>query len=426
LLQVQAASNQSRDYGKDFAMRREPQPGETETPIFNAIWNVVKNWEIQTKTGSWYSATGNDVCAIIDAIADLRPADKRDEGRESGWLIERDGLCFGFCEHKPKWVAFTNDQAMRFARRSDAIRFIEAFRWQMKLENVRVTEHLWTGGAMKVRGDIESVNLATGRKYRRVVGEGESRLEIEDAINPVVAPDLRPADREDEGRLSAWTDEWLAILAERAPQIAYDSTYKRQFVDSVIEHILQPWRERAERESRIAVLLRNRCEELKPGSSSDIDSGDALRVPKLQPQDEIGDRDVGFMPVGEPAQPETLEAQGELKNFVFWAKRLLDESDNGTPQDCGDHCRNSCRWCGLRSTVERVEALLIKAQPETGAVRELPEKVTLADGKYTFYMKNGSLYCDRYGEAWRDFVGDKAVCCLFEEVRAALSREEKP
>lgn len=49
--------------------RREPRPGETETPLFNAIWRVVKDWEIKTPTGSWYSATGNDVCGIIDSLA---------------------------------------------------------------------------------------------------------------------------------------------------------------------------------------------------------------------------------------------------------------------------------------------------------------------------------------------------------------------
>lgn len=30
---------------------------------------------------------------------------------------------------------------------------------------------------MKVRGDIESVNLGTGERFRRVCGNGESRLE---------------------------------------------------------------------------------------------------------------------------------------------------------------------------------------------------------------------------------------------------------
>ncbi len=41
--------------------------------LFNAIWRVVKNWEIQTPNGSWYSCTGDDVCGIIDSIAEAAP-----------------------------------------------------------------------------------------------------------------------------------------------------------------------------------------------------------------------------------------------------------------------------------------------------------------------------------------------------------------
>ena len=42
-------------------------------------------------------------------------------------------------------------------------------------------------------------------------------------------------------------------------------------------------------------------------------------------------------------------------NLIFWAKRLLNE--NYGAENCGDHCRNSCRWCGLRNAVELVEAI---------------------------------------------------------------------
>jgi hypothetical protein len=62
---------------------------------------------------------------------------------ESGWLIERGGLCFGFCDRKLAWVTFTNDQTWRFARRSDAIRFIEAYGEDFGLHDVMVTEHRW-------------------------------------------------------------------------------------------------------------------------------------------------------------------------------------------------------------------------------------------------------------------------------------------
>jgi len=43
-------------------------------------------------------------------------------------------------------------------------------------------------------------------------------------------------------------------------------------------------------------------------------------------------------------------------------------------------------------------------------------RLTLCDGKYTFYRHpdNGTLLCDRYGEPWREFIGDKAVAALFD------------
>lgn len=42
------------------------------------------------------------------------------------------------------------------------------------------------------------------------------------------------------------------------------------------------------------------------------------------------------------------------------------------------------------------------------------KKITLCDGKYEFYMQNNSLYCRRYGEEWRHFIGDNAVRALFD------------
>lgn len=68
---------------------------------------------------------------------------------EVGWLIERGHLCLGFSDRKPAWVTFTNAAALRFARRSDAIRFIEAFRAELKLDDVIVTNHLWAAAIRK-------------------------------------------------------------------------------------------------------------------------------------------------------------------------------------------------------------------------------------------------------------------------------------
>ena len=41
------------------------------------------------------------------------------------------------------------------------------------------------------------------------------------------------------------------------------------------------------------------------------------------------------------------------------------------------------------------------------------DEIILEDGKYRFYMENHTLKCDRYGEKWREFIGDKAVSALF-------------
>ena len=44
------------------------------------------------------------------------------------------------------------------------------------------------------------------------------------------------------------------------------------------------------------------------------------------------------------------------------------------------------------------------------------DEIKLENGKYLFRnSENGILYCDRYGEGWRNFIGDKAVWCLFEK-----------
>lgn len=62
----------------------------------------------------------------------------------------------------------------------------------------------------------------------------------------------------------------------------------------------------------------------------------------------------------------------------------------------------------------------------------MEEKITLSDGKYIFFIDGAlNLYCDRYGEPWRDFIGDNAVTALFryareleEQLRLASERVE--
>jgi hypothetical protein len=47
-------------------------------------------------------------------------------------------------------------------------------------------------------------------------------------------------------------------------------------------------------------------------------------------------------------------------------------------------------------------------------------RVSVAEGKYTFVFENNSrLVCLRYGEEWRDLVGDGAVLALVQELADA-------
>ena len=47
--------------------------------------------------------------------------------------------------------------------------------------------------------------------------------------------------------------------------------------------------------------------------------------------------------------------------------------------------------------------------------------IRLGDGKYTFYTDEQKLlHCNRYGEEWRDFIGDNAVSALYEKLIESL------
>lgn len=44
------------------------------------------------------------------------------------------------------------------------------------------------------------------------------------------------------------------------------------------------------------------------------------------------------------------------------------------------------------------------------------ETIKLQDGKYTITNNNGVLKAFRYGEGWRDIVGDNLICALVQKV----------
>lgn len=48
---------------------RDPTERELESPMFNAIWDAIKGWDIsRTSNGLYSGATGTDVCIILDAL----------------------------------------------------------------------------------------------------------------------------------------------------------------------------------------------------------------------------------------------------------------------------------------------------------------------------------------------------------------------
>ncbi len=51
----------------------DPTPEMLKTPEFEAIWQCIKNWDIEVVSGDGYSsATGNHVRAILDALSQVK------------------------------------------------------------------------------------------------------------------------------------------------------------------------------------------------------------------------------------------------------------------------------------------------------------------------------------------------------------------
>ena len=51
-------------------MYRDPKPEELKAPEFNVVWDCIKSWDINVpqEYEGYCGATGNHVCAILDAI----------------------------------------------------------------------------------------------------------------------------------------------------------------------------------------------------------------------------------------------------------------------------------------------------------------------------------------------------------------------
>ena len=52
---------------------RDPKPEELNCPLFNAIWETIKGWDINVpdQYEGYTTASGNHVCAIMDAVISM-------------------------------------------------------------------------------------------------------------------------------------------------------------------------------------------------------------------------------------------------------------------------------------------------------------------------------------------------------------------
>ena len=53
----------------------DPTPEMIDTPEFEAVWQAMKGWDIETQHGDGYcGTTGNHVRAILDALSEIPEA----------------------------------------------------------------------------------------------------------------------------------------------------------------------------------------------------------------------------------------------------------------------------------------------------------------------------------------------------------------
>lgn len=54
--------------GVPLALRREPSEKDFADPRFEVIWELIKRVDVDFRNGLFSGATGNDVCAVLDAL----------------------------------------------------------------------------------------------------------------------------------------------------------------------------------------------------------------------------------------------------------------------------------------------------------------------------------------------------------------------
>ena len=51
-------------------MRRDPTPENIQSPLFKAIWQVIRHWDADTDGQGYHECTGTDVMEIVEAICE--------------------------------------------------------------------------------------------------------------------------------------------------------------------------------------------------------------------------------------------------------------------------------------------------------------------------------------------------------------------
>jgi len=54
--------------GVPLSLRRDPTEKDFADPRFEVIWELIKRVDVDFRNGLFSGATGNDVCAVLDAL----------------------------------------------------------------------------------------------------------------------------------------------------------------------------------------------------------------------------------------------------------------------------------------------------------------------------------------------------------------------
>ena len=128
-----------------------------------------------------HDARGAVPCGT-NAMTVAPAAPPQDVQDETAWLIERGGLCLGFCDYKFTWVTFTNEDALHFSRERDAYSFKECMKWppyNLKvLQEAKITSHMWCAPAAE--------RPAPAHVERQVVGAESLNAEDAEKIDAIL------------------------------------------------------------------------------------------------------------------------------------------------------------------------------------------------------------------------------------------------